>query len=138
MRYIFILLIFISCEHRESNIVPIKLTPPTVKESFTNLDSISDVSPKLIYYHIEFITLEHTYSDLEKNQYLTDIDSTEKIITDDLKYKILDEAENNLREVELNDIERIYGKPVKIISRDLFVFDNYMDASISRQNKLNN
>lgn len=139
MRYIFLLLLFTSCFEKQSD--------NTIYEQEALIDSssvktvVEESKPITTYSYIVFITSEPTHSDVkdteEFQQYTTEIDSTIGVITEDEKYKILDEAENNLRDVELNDTEYVYDTSIKIISRDMFIFDNYKEASISRQKTLN-
>jgi len=135
MRYILILFLFISCKQVEPEVTPYGLYEPAEDTIFT--DSIKIIVPNKMYSYLVFTTVEPTYEGQVKNQYITEIDSTANEITEDTKYKILDEAESNLRDAELNDVENSHNESVKILSRDLMVFKNYKDASISRQEKLN-
>lgn len=137
MKYILILLVFlfISCKQPQQDVQPYGLYEPPLDTAF--VDTTKIIEPKTTYSYIVFVTVEPDFEGQVKNQYITEIDSSTTDFTEDAKYRILDEAENNLRDAELNNVETSQGKSVKIITRDLLIFDNYKDASISRQEKLN-
>ena len=135
MKYILLLLILVSCGQSPKQEYNYK--PQTLVDTLASPVK-EDIKPEIFYTYIVFITEESNNEGIiNKQQYTTEIDSTSKRISEDERYRILDEAESNIRDAELNDIEIIYNKPVRIISRDIKLFASYSEASISRQETLN-
>ncbi|RDI10248.1 hypothetical protein [Flavobacterium sp. AG291] len=83
-------------------------------------------------------------------QHITDIEEVNIEIDEDFKYRALDNAEKNIRETALRGATNKFRMLAtayeiseteaesKIISRDLYVFDSYADASKARHSRIEN
>jgi|GEM_PF-3606564 len=102
---------------------------------------------------LELVTSSYDYSKyIEKGyrQYVLDIEELTDSITEDFKYRFLDVVEKDLRENKLKAVASYYTSvataynispsyaEVQIKSRDIFIFDSYKDASIARQEAIQN
>ena len=137
MKKLFLILplLLLSCERR----VPMYDTSNAVDSvAVLPVDTVS--MPMNTYGFAVFVTEEPiTVSDSltvrKSKRYTTEIQTYEGVLSEEDKYRELDLAEKNLRDAELNDVEKRFpvDAQVFILKRDIYTFDTYKDASLKRQ-----
>jgi hypothetical protein len=161
MKNLLIVLILILVGCKETSVAD-TLEDTTVEEEVTTIitDSVSNVESAPVistkYSFMVIITEEPIgvedlpwdnakYIQRENKRYTTEVIPIDEEVTEDYKYRELDLAESNLREVELDEIVNQYrsvantyglsrlNAEVKIVSREMYIFDTYKEASIKRQ-----
>lgn len=156
---IFVILI-VSCKaNTDSYDYTLEIPPPATDSSFVNPAPIEEVAATH-YSFVVIITDEpkgikeiaggSKYLDRGKEKYVTEVQTIDEKVTDDYKFQELDLAERNLRDAELTDIfegnKRLAETykideseaEIKILSRDIFIFDSYKEASLARQTAMQN
>ncbi|MFH6947316.1 hypothetical protein ACHRV6_02390 [Flavobacterium sp. FlaQc-51] len=142
--YIFTVFLIFSCKKERPSDYQINEIPVT-----TNTETISDTAnDKLItkYYFIgigftEPVSWSTTYVNgeevkkivRENHFYTTDIISHDGKVSEDLKYKWLDEAERNMRNSHNSSVSEMLNEPPKTIFRELYGYDSYKEASVALQ-----
>ena len=69
----------------------------------------------------------------ENHFYTTDIQSYDGEVSEDLKYKWLDEAERNMRNSHNSSVSLMLNEPPKTIFRELYKYNSYKEASVALQ-----
>lgn len=129
MKGLIFLLLIVACQNPKQVEPQIEFAKPEQKEKyfFVGILMNEPVNYKTVYAQ----GTEQSEVEWQNNFYTTDINSTSENITEDIKYMWFDEAERGMR--KKNTISLIHKIPIKIISRELFTFDSYKDASIALQ-----
>lgn len=124
----------------QSNEMPETAYSDTISRTFTNDKLITK------YYFIgigftEPVSWSSTYVNgemvkkvvRENHFYTTDIQKYDGEVSEDLKYRWLDEAEKNMRNSHNRSVSEMLNEPPKTIFRELYKYDSYKEASIALQ-----